>query len=501
MEPLAAIGGLLYALGPLITVLAAIFLIASVDDLLLDAAFWTDRVRRVMRGQGWVDSIDEAELTRRPERRLAVMVPAWDESAVIEPMLRNLLAGVRYERFSLFVGVYPNDAATRAAVARVCADDPRVIEVLNPAPGPTCKADCLNVIWEGILAEEARSGHRFEIIAMQDCEDVVHPLAWRLINALVPAYDMVQLPVLSLPRSWWQWTAAHYQDEFAQLHFKDLVARRLVARSVPAAGVGVAFSRRALEAVAARGNGSPFETRSLTEDYDIALQLQRLGMRQVFAQVRIRPGGHAQGAGTTPSRSGLGISADLIGVREYFPERLRPAVRQKARWVVGIALQAWRAWGWQGDFWWRLMFWRDRKVLLTNPAAALGYMVALVLIAQWLWPFLDPDAPIFPPVVEPASITAWLVSVNVVLLTLRLIQRIACVGLVHGPLEGLLSAPRMAWASLINALATARALLLWLRHLATGRVIGWDKTAHQYPDQLRWGTLNGAPSDPPRSQT
>jgi hypothetical protein len=32
-------------------------------------------------------------------------------------------------------------------------------------------------------------------------------------------------------------------------------------------------------------------------------------------------------------------------------------------------------------------------------------------------------------------------------------------------------------------------------------VIGWDKTAHQYPDQLRWGTLNGAPSDPPRSQT
>jgi adsorption protein B len=317
---------------------------------------------------------------------------------------------------------------------------------------------------------------------MQDCEDVVHPLAWRLYNALIPDQDMVQLPVLSLPRRWWQWTAAHYQDEFAQLHFKDLVARRLLARSVPAAGVGVGFSRRALEEVARHAQGDPFNIRSLTEDYDIALHLQRLGMKQMFALVRVKNGADADAPAKAHARP-PGIGAELIGVREYFPDQVRAAVRQKARWVIGIALQAWRAWGWQGHFWWRLMFWRDRKVLVTNPAAALGYLVVLAMAAQWVWQAAAPDAPSFPPLVEPGSLTAWLLLANLLFLANRIAQRVACVTIVHGFTQGLWSVPRMAWASVINALATARALALWVRHLLTGRAIGWDKTAHEYPEQ------------------
>jgi hypothetical protein len=38
------------------------------------------------------------------------------------------------------------------------------------------------------------------------------------------------------------------------------------------------------------------------------------------------------------------------------------------------------------------MFWRDRKVLVTNPAAALGYLVVLAIVAQWVWQYIDPDA-------------------------------------------------------------------------------------------------------------
>jgi len=479
LEPILVVGAALHALGVLITALAVIFLIAALDDALIDLTFWTDRVRRFRTGRGWVDTVEREHLEAIPEKWLAVMVPAWDESAVIEPMLRNLLAGAQYASFRVFVGTYPNDPDTRAAVKRVCADDPRVVEVVTSEPGPTCKADCLNAIWRGIGANEVRTGQRFEIFVMQDCEDVVHPLAWRLYNSLIPGHDMVQLPVLSLPRRWWQWTAAHYQDEFDQLHFKDLVARKLLAHSVPAAGVGVGFSRRALESVAAHVRGDPFNTRSLTEDYDIALHLQRLGLRQLFALVRVKPGITA--VTSDPARL-PGLGAELIGVREYFPDRLRAAVRQKARWVVGIALQAWRAWGWRGDFWWCLMFWRDRKVLVTNPAAALGYLVVLAIVAQWLWQHIDPDAPTFPPLVEPDSLTAWMLLVNVLVLANRIVQRIACVSIVHGIGQGLWSVPRMAWASAINALATARALGLWMRHLLTGRVIGWDKTAHEYPD-------------------
>lgn len=472
MDAVLLVGWALQILSLLITGLAAIFLIAALDDALLDITFWTDRLRRLASGRGWVDTVDREHLEAIPEKWLAVMVPAWDESAVIEPMLRSLLAGAQYERFRVFVGTYPNDLQTRAAVARACTADSRVVEVVTSAPGPTCKADCLNAIWRGIRAHEEREGCCFEIFVMQDCEDVVHPLAWRLYNALIPAQDMVQLPVLSLPRKWWQWTAAHYQDEFAQLHFKDLVARRRLARSVPAAGVGVGFSRRALDTVARSAQGNPFNTQSLTEDYDIALQLQRLGMKQMFALVRVK---HA-----TAGISGIG--SQLISVREYFPDRMSAAVRQKARWVVGIALQAWRAWGWRGHFWWWLMFWRDRKVLVTNPAAALGYLVVLAIVAQWLWQSVAPDAAHFPPLVETGSITSWLLLANLLLLTNRIAQRIACVTIVHGLTQGLLSVPRMAWASVINALATTRALMLWARHLLTGRSIGWDKTAHEYPE-------------------
>ncbi len=482
LDPVYLTGTLLFGLGLLIPVLSLVFLVCAIDDLLIDLTFWARWLYRASFKRHRIRTIDAAMLREKPEQWIAVMVPAWDESAVIEPMLRNLLRRADYQHFRVFVGMYPNDAATRAAVARVAADEPRVIEVLNAKPGPTCKADCLNAIVAGINRYEAKHGCRFEIYSMQDCEDVVHPLAWRLFNWLIPRKDMVQLPVLSLPRRWWQWTAAHYQDEFAQLHFKDLVAREALGGYVPAAGVGVAFSRRALATVAAENGGEPFNAHSLTEDYDVALRLRRHRMKLVFAVFRVRQ----------PAVDGVDrrvlvpfpkARGELVCVREYFPDRLRAAVRQKSRWVIGIALQGWRAWGWRSDPWGCLMFWRDRKVLLTNPAAVLGYAVVVVVLAQWVWQWLDPMAPSFEPLVEPGSFTEALLIANLIVLVLRVLQRVACVSGLHGLREGLLSPIRMVWASLINGLATLRALRMWFRHRLTGVAIGWDKTAHQYPTE------------------
>jgi adsorption protein B len=136
-------------------------------------------------------------LARKPEQPIAIMVPAWDESAVLRPMLSNMLAGLDYDRYHVFVGVYPNDAATERELAAVIEEHPRVHRVGVAHPGPTNKADCLNAIFRGVMDHERAYGERFEIFVMQDCEDVIHPLAWRLFNWLIPRKDMVQLPLIT----------------------------------------------------------------------------------------------------------------------------------------------------------------------------------------------------------------------------------------------------------------------------------------------------------------
>ena len=70
---------------------------------------------------------------------MAIIIPAWDEAGVIGAMLRHLLHRLDYPRYRVFVGVYPNDPATRACVEQVA--DPRIKVVLCARPGPTTKAD------------------------------------------------------------------------------------------------------------------------------------------------------------------------------------------------------------------------------------------------------------------------------------------------------------------------------------------------------------------------
>ena len=74
--------------------------------------------------------------------RLAVLIPAWDESTVIGAMLRATLTRFEHQDYRLYVGHYRNDPATSAAISEVA--DARVRLVTVDAEGPTTKADCLN---------------------------------------------------------------------------------------------------------------------------------------------------------------------------------------------------------------------------------------------------------------------------------------------------------------------------------------------------------------------
>src|ERR1700759_3583135 len=93
---------------------------------------------------------------------------------------------------------------------------------------------------------------------------------------------MIQLPVASLERHWCELGAGTYMDEFAEWHGKDLVVRESLAGAGPSAGVGTCFSPRAILALVEQTGHQPFNTESLTEDYDIGTRITRLGMQSIF---------------------------------------------------------------------------------------------------------------------------------------------------------------------------------------------------------------------------
>ena len=475
-----AIAYLLVACQLLTAVVGVVFLVSGIDDLFVDICYLVRVLYKRLFVAPRYPALREQELRVRPEQPIAVMIPAWRESSVIRQMLQNTRSRLDYTNYVIFVGTYPNDPATAREVDGLEEVGACVIRVTVPHPGPTNKADCLNWIYHAIRRYEAVEGIAFQIFVMQDCEDVIHPLCYRLFNYLIPRKDMVQLPVLSLERRWCEFTGGHYLDEFAQLHYKDLVVRELLDRSLPAAGVGVAFSRRALAAVAAANRGEIFSTKSLTEDYDFGFRLKRLGMRQIFVKFEVERDLVVRGDAESSSRRTRRVR-ELVGVREYFPATLRSAIRQKSRWVIGIAMQGWSHLGWSSDWRTNYMLYRDRKSLITNLATVAGYLVVGVVLSVWVMQWLWPDAYRFPPIVQRGSTLWYMLMINFALLVLRVLQRGYCVWRLHGYRQAALSIPRMAWANFVNFAATARAIRLYLRYLRTGQAIAWDKTDHIYP--------------------
>ena len=229
------------------------FLLLGLGDLIVDLIWLFLRLTRR-------EPAPELPGAERPGR-LAVFVPAWDEGAVIGDMLSHTQAIFGAADYSLYVGCYPNDPATIAAVRAVAG--PRVHLVIGPAPGPTSKADCLNRLWERMLEDEALDDVPVKAVILHDAEDVVHGAELPLFDALIERHDLVQLPVIPLEDPGSRFVSGHYMDEFAESHAKELVVRTAIGASLPSAGVGCAISRDALAALAT-ARGAPFDPDSLT---------------------------------------------------------------------------------------------------------------------------------------------------------------------------------------------------------------------------------------------
>ncbi|NMA97647.1 MAG: glycosyl transferase family protein [Phyllobacteriaceae bacterium] len=465
----------------LAVVITVVILLSSLDDLLIDTWYWVRNFYRWFWIRARFPRLTAEALDAKPERPIAIMVPAWKESEVIQAMLETSNTLIRYSDYRFFVGVYQNDAETIAEVKAAMARFPNVSMSVVPRDGPTSKADCLNIVLADIRAHEIKTGRPFVGVALHDSEDVIHPYELKLFNYLLDRMDLIQLPVYSFPRGIHELVAGTYMDEFAEWHSKDLVVRESMTGVVPCAGVSACFSHRAIGALRVEREGEVFSTTSLTEDYDIAFRLAKMGMREIFVRFPVSMVVENVGADGQPQITRRNMP---IATREFFPEDFRAAYRQRARWLLGIAFQGWSQHGWEGNLGAKYFFLRDRKGLITAPAAILAYFVMFSLVAlQALFQFL-PEVQRPPYVLLDTDLYWALLVANLVLLVNRLVQRTLFTTRIYGIWQGLMAGPRMIVSNLLNFFATLRAAFIFARHKATGKPIVWDKTTHSYPFQV-----------------
>ena len=434
----------------------------GLDDLVVDTAAVIGYLRRISGRSAAHRLPSEEELDAAPIRRTAVFIALWKEHRVIRKMIENNAAKLHYPLVEFFAGAYPNDAPTVAAIRDAMKRFPNVHLSICPHDGPTSKADCLNWIYQAMLLHEEEHGSRFDMILTHDAEDLMDPDGLRWINYYAQWYDMVQIPVLALPTPLAEMAHGVYCDDFAEFQFKDAPARELLGGFIPSNGVGTGFSRASLDKLAEAHANRVFDPACLTEDYENGWRIHRMGMKQKFVPIHFRYG-------------------RAMATREYFPRTFAAAVRQRTRWITGIALQSWEFHSAKDTLRQVYWFWRDRKSLVGNLIAPLSNILFLYGLSTWVWsgiahkPWglareLSPLLPVY--------------IAGLCLQVLHTSVRTACSARVYGW--------RFAWAvplrslvgNWINCFATSQAIRNYADAKMHGQPLCWAKTEHAYPNRF-----------------
>lgn len=436
---------------------AVAILISGLDDLALDAVcFWA----WVRTRWGKANTALRFASGERSEKLIAIFVPLWHEHAVVGGMVEHNVAAINYNNYHFFIGAYPNDEPTLDAVRELEMRFPHVHLAVCPHDGPTSKADCLNWIYQRMLVFEEHDDSRFEIVVTHDAEDLIHPEALARINAYSDHYDMVQIPVLPLATPFPSVVHSIYCDEFAEWQLKDMPARQLMGSFVPSNGVGTGFTRGALEKLATSEHNLIFEPSSLTEDYENGLRLHKLGCKQFFVPLS-------------------GSGADLVATREFFPQTARSAIRQRTRWITGIALQTWEHHGWRGTLPQIYWFWRDRKGLFGNPLSLFTNFLFAYGVLSWLGARFSG----VPWRLAQQALHPGLLAGTLAIQAIQSGVRIGCAIRLYGAFFALGVPVRAVCANWINSIAAFRALYRYFRARLLGEPLVWLKTEHAYPSR------------------
>lgn len=426
------------------------FLIGALDEIGIDL-FW---IWLKLSGRGDTPALQRKDCQTPLHGPAAVFIPAWNEPDVIGTTISHALSVWPHSRLRIYVGCYRNDAATIHAVIAAAAGDRRLRLVIHDCDGPSTKADCLNRLYEALEQDEQRLGVTAHMVVLHDAEDMVDPAALSLLDQTIVTADLAQLPVLPMPQPHSPWISAHYCEEFAEAHGKAMVVRDALRAGMPLAGVGCAISREALFALAgSKADGMPFAADCLTEDYEIGLGVAELGGQARFVRVR-----HDDGR--------------LVATRACFPAQLKQSVRQKTRWVHGIAFQGWDRLGWNGnpaELWMRL---RDRRGPFTALVLAVAYALLILSSIAWLSKLAGYGETL---VLSPALKT--ILALNFASFVWRATWRFAFTTREYGWREGLHAILRIPVSNIIAIMAGRRALMAYLKTLK-GQRVRWDKTDH-----------------------
>lgn len=437
---------------------AIFFVIGALDELAIDLLWlWMRLTGRT----GKLRLNREDVRQRRLSGRAAVFIPAWHEEAVIAHTVAHALKSWPHDDFVIYVGCYRNDARTLEAAMRGAGPDRRVRLVVHDVDGPSTKADCLNRLYTAMQVDERRLGTPFRMIVLHDAEDMMDPAGLSLLDKALDQADFVQLPVLPLPQAGRRFVGSHYCEEFAEAHGKTMVVRDWLGTSLPGAGVGCAANRELLRKLADGDASGPFSIDALTEDYELGLRLRELGGRSRFLRIRADDG-------------------SLIATRAYFPARLDEAVRQKSRWVHGIALQGWDRLGWgrsPAEIWMRLRDRRGPMAALVMACAYLFFALSAVLMMLDQFGFQRPW--------QADPLLRALVIANLAGFLWRAAWRFTFTWREYGLAQGLGAIVRIPVANVIAIMAGRRAVMAYVRTLAGGRPF-WEKTRHDAHPAVPW---------------
>lgn len=469
MEHIIRIIGLAVALG---------FIVFSIDDLFWDIVSIVKKIKH-----GEPESLPIERLDAMPPKLLAVMVAAWHEDNVIEPVIDNMIASLQYPRamYHIFIGVYPNDEPTTEAVRRLEQKYDNVHTVVNVRPGPTCKADNINNMIRHISQFESEHQWRFASVTVHDSEDVIHPYELKLTNYLLDRYDALQFPVIPLQKMpgfkniFEGMTTGTYADEFAENHYRTMGARESMSAVVPSAGTGFVISHRILDGL----DDEPlFPEDSLTEDYKLSLMLAKKGYNIHYVLEKVPR--------LTDKNT---VRWDYVATRSFFPDTFKTATRQKMRWIYGITMQSIKI----SDifrfskmgFAARYSLYKDLKAKASNMMVLPGYLIFLYFMVSLVVPL---------PVMYPQHSLAWGLCVFLtIMMIFRQTMRAVAITNFYGFKSMLVSCLfppllpiRLVWGNIINMTATIKAWKLYFvgagKKKKRGKV-AWNKTDHTFLNQ------------------
>jgi len=470
--------------------LTAIYCVRGLDYLFLDFLHLIRSAGRLLLGVNL--SVLRAGSGRiTVEKRIAILLPSWRNPQVIRRTVHLLHHLSQYERFHVFVGVHKNDEPTRRAMREAAEAYPQLEPLSLPLPSPASRVDTLNHIYAAILDYERERGVTFDLFLMLRAGDVLHPQALNLVNEAAETAHLVQLPQQVLARARCHLAAGVLMDEWAERYGRELPVRAGLSSFLPAAESGYAVTREAAQWLCSRNYEKLFPQAPVPNGHLMGAELRSLRGRKRVIRTR-------RDATTPYTLAPVGphmlrTRATPVAVYREVRAGLRMAVRDRARWLLGLAYAGSR-WGGRGGpasfyLWLRDGCARVYGYTYLPLYALLGYGAftafrALRDPAFTPRPPVQPGEPYFPLLLSALGLLGW-----------RAISRAVYVGRAYGMAQGALTVVRRPLFHLTSFAACVLAGHWWRRARRGAPVAERHDDLLTFPDT----TLAAAAAPGPRA--